>query len=123
MAIRLRLVLADEAASSRVLRVELGRWLAALNIDWPVAMAAVTAVNEAFLNAISHPVGRRDHDVVVEGDLVERELVVHVRDSGLWADPANGGTGYGYRLMGGLMDHVEIDRRPSGTTVTLRTAV
>jgi len=103
------------------MRAELRAWLLAAHIDRVVGDEIVSAVTEAFVNAVEHPVDRAGGQVTVEGEMAGREVVFRVRDQGRWrekVDPSRGH--YGYRLMEAQMDSVDVERSGSGTVVTLR---
>ena len=80
----------------------------------------VLAISEALNNAIEHAYrgsgGSIRLDLGVEGDL----LRIDVADRGRWVEATpSAERGRGLMLMRTLMDDVEIDRAPDGTTVTL----
>lgn len=78
------------------------------------------AVSEAVANAIEHPVAPLDPVVTVEATIVDRTVVVTVRDTGQWREPSTGGLrGRGLNLISALTD-VAVDQTASGTLVTLR---
>ena len=118
---RFDFVVADDPSAGGRLRAELKAWLLAAGADGMVGDEIVSAVTEAFINAVEHPVDRAGKEIVVEGDVSGREVVFSVRDRGRWnptVDPAR--DHYGYRLMAAQMDSVEVERGGSGTVVTLR---
>jgi anti-sigma regulatory factor (Ser/Thr protein kinase) len=120
----LHLVLHGDASAGRVLREEVRQWLAGARVNGATGEAIVSAVSEAFTNAVEHPVERTSDDVAVDGQIESNEVVLRVRDDGRWQhnmDPARGH--YGFRLMEALMDSVVIDRADGGTLVTLRRAI
>jgi anti-sigma regulatory factor (Ser/Thr protein kinase) len=90
-------------------------------IDGRVGSEIATAANEAFLNAVQHPLDRATDQIEVEGEVGSGEVVVRVRDDGLWnaeLDPDRPHFGLG--LIAALTDSVKIEREASGSVVTLR---
>jgi anti-sigma regulatory factor (Ser/Thr protein kinase) len=78
------------------------------------------AVNEACQNAIEHAyaLSPEPFDVRLERD--EGEICVTVRDRGGWRDSQSVDRGRGLPLMRALVDVVDIEQRPTGSTVVLR---
>ena len=117
-------VVVDDPSAGKKLRAELREWLLAADINGVVGDEIVSAVTEAFVNAVEHPVDRAGARVTVEGEMTGGEVVFRVQDQGRWrekVDPTR--DHYGYRLMEAQMDSVEVERGGSGTVVTLRRAV
>lgn len=124
MSLELHVVFSGKASEGRMLRDALRRWLTQAQVNGTAGEDIVSAVCEAFDNAVQHPLERRDADVLVEGEIESSEVVVRVRDHGRWQhhlDPAR--CHYGFRLMEGLMDEVAVERGDQGTVVTLRRAI
>jgi anti-sigma regulatory factor (Ser/Thr protein kinase) len=119
----LHLVVPADPASGKLLRAQLGAWMTSAGVAGRSGMAIATAVTEAFLNAVAHPLEREDDDVVVDCELVSGQLVIRIADHGRWKEPSGDGERYGFRLMEGLMDSVAVERVPAGTVVTLRRTV
>jgi len=117
---RLELSFAAEIESIPVLRRMLGRWLRDAGATRMEIEEIALACSEACANAIEHAYGpapaRLGVSAALEGD---RTAVVLVRDSGSWREARTGHRGRGQVLMNGLMDSVEIDSGPGGTTVRL----
>ncbi len=117
----LLLRLRANASEARRLRDELHAWLRSAGINGSTGAEIAVAVNEAFLNAVEHPLQRRSDEIVVRGGVFARHVVVHVHDEGEWqeeVDPSR--EHYGQQLMAVLMDRVHVERTRGGTTVTLR---
>jgi anti-sigma regulatory factor (Ser/Thr protein kinase) len=113
----------DPSAGSR-LRTELREWLLGAGVNGMVGHEITSAVTEAFVNAVEHPVDRASAQVVVEGEVSGQQFVFRVRDQGRWdeeVDPAR--DHYGYRLMEAQMDSVDVERGAAGTVVTLRRTI
>jgi anti-sigma regulatory factor (Ser/Thr protein kinase) len=117
---RVRLSLAAEARSLATLRRVLGRWLKRTGAGETEIYETLVAVGEACANAIAHayPAGEASFEVEAsrEGELLE----IVVRDHGRWRAARGEERRRGLTLMEQLMERVEIDKRDSGTTVTLR---
>lgn len=82
----------------------------------------VLAACEAVANSMEHAYGPSPHHLVgIEASLRDGELWVTVRDAGRWRPPRHDPTrGRGFEVMRALMDSVDVDPSPRGTTVTLR---
>ena len=118
---RVTLQASGEAAGMFAMRQTLRRWLREQGADAEEAEDVVMACNEACENAIEHgyDFGNDLFDVqfVRDGD----EVAIAVRDRGTWREPQERpGRGRGLPLMRKLMDSVEVQPRPGGTTVLMR---
>ena len=103
------------------LRGDLRAWLAAAGATASEAGDVLIAVGEACANAIEHAGTAPGTTIHVRGTLVDREVVLRIRDEGSWR-PAEQRTerGHGLRLMRVLMDSIEISSAADGTRVELR---
>jgi anti-sigma regulatory factor (Ser/Thr protein kinase) len=116
----LELSLAAEIESIPLLRRVLTRWLADAGAGRLEADEIVLACSEATANAVEHAYGPSQAALSVSVSLeADRTVVVSVRDSGSWREPRAGSQGRGELLMTGLMDNVDVDRSPDGTSVRL----
>ena len=114
-------MLSGDASNAKRLRTELHSWLLGAGINGVVGSDIVGAVSEAFGNAVEHPLGRASDQVVVEGAIASREVVLWVRDDGSWNDAVDGDRPHlGLVMMNQMMNAVEIERGSDGTVVTLR---
>ncbi len=102
------------------LRSRIKAWLRLQGASAVDAGEITLAVNEAATNAVEHAYGLVDADFSVEARLDGQIITVVVRDSGRWREPAGGLRGRGVELMRGLMEDVEVESGPDGTTVVLR---
>jgi serine phosphatase RsbU (regulator of sigma subunit)/anti-sigma regulatory factor (Ser/Thr protein kinase) len=104
------------------LRLRFREWLNPLGLDEAEKMTLITAVNEACANAVEHAYSDEHNPLMrVEAAVVGREMVISVTDTGTWKRPdARTERGRGITIMRELMDHLEINKRPSGTSVTIR---
>ena len=95
------------------------RWLHHADGSEQEIAEITTACGEAATNAIEHTgaVGRSPFEVA--GRLHGRRVEITVQDHGAWRDPRDGDRGRGLSLMRALMDDVEVDPGPKGTTVRL----
>jgi anti-sigma regulatory factor (Ser/Thr protein kinase) len=120
MSPELRLTLTAQASEARQLRSELHAWLLDVGIDGATGHDITLAVNEAFVNAVEHPLQRRDDTVTIRGRHDNSEVIVNVCDHGRWAHDADPSRDhYGQKLMRTLVDRVQIQTGDHGTTVTL----
>jgi anti-sigma regulatory factor (Ser/Thr protein kinase) len=58
--------------------------------------------------------------MVLEAHLADGLLDLTVSDHGAWRSPVDRGGGWGMHLIDGLMDSVDVNRRPGGTVVRMR---
>ncbi|HEU4656010.1 MAG TPA: SpoIIE family protein phosphatase [Capillimicrobium sp.] len=119
----LALALPGERQGLATLRSTLRRWLAEQDAEQQAAEEITMAANEAVQNAIEHAHGLGPEPFEVELVRDGDDVVVQVRDHGRWHDHTSGDRGRGLPLMRALMDDVDIDAKPGGTTVTLRRRV
>jgi anti-sigma regulatory factor (Ser/Thr protein kinase) len=120
MARPLHLTLSADPSEATKLRNELRGWMSEAGINGPTGHDVVLAVDEAFSNAIQHPINRASQEITISGDIFEQRLIVRIADKGRWqtsVDPTR--AHYGHHLMDKLMDRVEIDQHHTGTIVTL----
>jgi anti-sigma regulatory factor (Ser/Thr protein kinase) len=117
---RLDVELVGEPGALSAFRQALRRWLTEAGAAEDEVQDTVMAVNEACQNAIEHAYGLAPEpfDVTLEREL--EEVVVTVRDRGGWREGSSDDRGRGLPLMRALMDAVDIDQRPSGSTIVLR---
>jgi serine phosphatase RsbU (regulator of sigma subunit)/anti-sigma regulatory factor (Ser/Thr protein kinase) len=107
------------------LRQVLREWLQQHISDRREINAVLTTVGEASANAIDHAyTDQRDPLMRVEATRIDDELILNVTDTGRWKTPVPTPTrGRGIAMMDALAERVTIDRRPTGTSVTLRHAL
>jgi anti-sigma regulatory factor (Ser/Thr protein kinase) len=115
-------VVGDES-SLRAFRGMLRRWLAAAGAEPDELHDVTMAANEAIQNAMEHAHGLTRQTVDVTLDCDDGTVAVTVSDKGEWRSPRESSRGRGLPLMRALMDSVEIDPGPLGTTVALRRAL
>lgn len=118
------LFLVQLAATSQAVgrvRESLRSWLDEHRLSPDDQLAMLVAVGEACTNAVEHAYTSRGTNLVrVEACRRDGEVTCCVTDSGAWKDNAvRTARGNGLAIMQELMDHVEIERRPGGTAVTL----
>jgi serine phosphatase RsbU (regulator of sigma subunit)/anti-sigma regulatory factor (Ser/Thr protein kinase) len=116
----LTLDLPAEPSALGQLRRALRAWLARQSVEAEEIERVTLACNEACANAIEHPVDRTTELIRLEADVVDGILSMSVRDTGHWRHPsAPGDRGLGLRLIGELMDEIEVNRAPDGTEVRM----
>jgi anti-sigma regulatory factor (Ser/Thr protein kinase) len=83
----------------------------------------VIAANEALANAIEHGSPSPDAVVTLTARQDEPRVVVAVRDRGQWRTRApRPDRGRGIQVMRAIMDTVDFQPSPNGTTVTMERA-
>jgi anti-sigma regulatory factor (Ser/Thr protein kinase) len=102
------------------LRHTLRRWLREADASPEEAYEILVACGEACANAIEHPHGARTGYLEVEAAYAKGEVDIRVRDSGIWRDSPPPDGGFGLKLIGELMDSVEVARESDGTVVSMR---
>jgi serine phosphatase RsbU (regulator of sigma subunit)/anti-sigma regulatory factor (Ser/Thr protein kinase) len=104
------------------LRGELRAWLQQHVSDRSEINAVLTTVGEASANAIDHAYSdQQDPLMRVEAARVNGDVILNVTDTGRWKAPEpSPERGRGLTMMEALADDVTIDRRSTGTSVTLR---
>ncbi len=107
------------------LRQVMRQWLADAGVAKAVAEDVVLACGEAAANVIEHAYGGTGEGWMdVRMALVRSTLVVSVSDHGRWQAHRSGdGRGRGIRLIGVLMDQVDLHSDDAGTKVTMRKAL
>ena len=118
---RLALDLPSEPSALRSLRALLRRWLTQAEASDVDVHAIVMACSEACTNAIEHAGAAPDETIAFEAILSDGEVDVVVRDRGHWREgrpPSD--QGRGLELIEALMDDVQLEAAPDGTTVRLR---
>src|SRR5918997_1164412 len=103
------------------LRGGLRAWLTSTGATASEAGEVLIAVGEACANAIEHAGAPPGAPIDVRGQLAGREVVLRVRDHGIWrsAQPRSE-RGQELRLMRVLMDDIDISSASDGTRVELR---
>jgi PAS domain S-box-containing protein len=106
------------------LRHDIGPWLARIGVDELTAQSVVLAVSEAAANAMEHGYAFDAAGVTTVTAVFDaagdRELRITVRDRGLWREPpVETDRGRGQGIIESIMDGVQVDRDPEGTTVRM----
>ncbi len=105
------------------MRALLRRWLAHVGASDQEIHEITTACGEAATNAIEHAGSAGGVPFELGGSAEGPEVQITVRDFGAWRDPREGDQGRGLSLIRALMDTVDVEPRPEGTTVRLRRAL
>jgi PAS domain S-box-containing protein len=103
------------------LRALLRRWLEQADADDRDVHAIVMACSEACTNAIEHAGAGSGETIAFEARLEDGAVEISVRDRGRWRDqrpPSD--QGRGLDLIDALMDDVQLESLPDGTTIRLR---
>jgi anti-sigma regulatory factor (Ser/Thr protein kinase) len=117
----LQLRLQARAQSVGLLRERLHLWLDEMGASSDDAFDVSVAVTEAFANAVEHPHEPRLRVVDIEGICRDDVLTVVIRNHGSWREQRGREEGgYSFPLMRELMDGIQVDTQPDGTTITLR---
>jgi PAS domain S-box-containing protein len=118
---RLELELTNDPSALGSLRGLLRRWLAQSAASPSDVYAIVMACSEACTNAIEHAGAAADATIGFVAVLHDGEVDVTVHDHGRWREhrpPSD--QGRGLDLIEALMDDVQVQTGPAGTTVRLR---
>jgi serine phosphatase RsbU (regulator of sigma subunit)/anti-sigma regulatory factor (Ser/Thr protein kinase) len=119
-----RLELSVEASPESLARVRrtFARWLRAVGVEGVDAYELIVACGEACANAVAHayPAGRAQFDVTAVRDGAVVEVVV--RDFGTWREPVSEDS-RGLKLIEQLVDELDVNRSPDGTSVVFRRRV
>jgi PAS domain S-box-containing protein len=118
---KIALEVSNESGGLYAMRQTLRRWLVECGADEDETEDVIMACNEACENAVEHGYGF-GHDLFdVEFADADGDLTVCVRDRGTWREPqVTPDRGRGLPLMRKLMDDVEVQPRPGGTTILMR---
>jgi PAS domain S-box-containing protein len=120
---RLEMELVGEPAALSSFRQALRRWLSEVGAVEQEIHDITMACNEACQNAIEHAYGLSPEPFDVELSRADGSVVIAVRDRGGWREHVSEDRGRGLPLMRALMDEVDIEQRPTGSTVVLRRAL
>jgi PAS domain S-box-containing protein len=104
------------------IRHDLHVWLAGHRVAEQPAANVVLAVAEVLANAVEHAGASAGGISLHAEHLGGRQFRVVVTDGGRWREPAavpDPVRGRGLAIARALVDHVEVDSTPAGTTVTL----
>ena len=114
------LEVSNESGGLFTMRQTLRRWLVERGADEDETEDVVMACNEACENAVEHGYDFGDDLFAVQFTDEDGEIAISVRDHGSWREPEpTPDRGRGLALMRKLMDVVEVQPRPGGTTVQL----
>ena len=103
----LELRIPANADRAYTLRRQLRAWLEEAGVSRDEAFEIVTAVSEAFINAVEHAQDPSSPQIDVTAEVVDNQVTLAVHDRGSWrADPRRPG-GYGLLLMRTFMDDVK----------------
>lgn len=106
-------------ASLAAVRTRLTQWLRSVGASRAQAADVVLACHEACANAVKHA-SRADSSFVVEAALTGEQLVLTVRDQGVWQPPPPQQRGRGLALIEALMTEVEISADAQGTQLRMQ---
>ena len=81
------------------------------------------AWSEACTNVVLHAYGSRNKTFTARAALEPGSISLQISDHGKWREPRVGRGGRGLTVMRQLCDELLIERRPDGTTVTMRRAL
>jgi PAS domain S-box-containing protein len=115
----LRLRVPAEPEALQQVRRRLRRWLETAGAPDDVRDDVVVATSEAVSNSVRHAYGPSSAWVEIEGELIDGEVRIVVRDQGHWRPPRGEG-GRGIDLMQACMASVDIRHDPDGTVVRMR---
>ena len=117
---KVSLEVSNESSGLFTMRQTLRRWLVEHGADSDETEDVIMACNEACENSIEHGYDCGDDLFGVEFTHDAGEIAISVRDHGTWREPRESpDRGRGLPLMRKLMDVVEVQPRPGGTTVRM----
>jgi anti-sigma regulatory factor (Ser/Thr protein kinase) len=116
----LELEVSGEPGALKSTRDTLRVWLAETDADQDEIDDITMACNEACENVVEHAYGLGQDPFHVVLQRSGRDISIRVRDRGTWQTTTGPDRGRGLELMRRLMDDVEVQQSPSGTTVELR---
>ena len=118
MSDRFAVELPTEPEALASMRAVLRRWLRHVDGTEHEIAEVVTACGEAATNAIEH--AGTGVPFEISGQANGRTVEIEVRDHGGWRPPREGDRGRGISLMQALMDTVDVEPTPDGTTVRMQ---
>jgi PAS domain S-box-containing protein len=118
MSDRFAVELPTEPEALASMRAVLRRWLRHVDGSEHEIAEVVTACGEAATNAIEH--AGTGVPFEISGQANGRTVEIEVRDHGGWRPPRDGDRGRGISLMQALMDTVDVEPTPDGTTVRMQ---
>jgi serine phosphatase RsbU (regulator of sigma subunit)/anti-sigma regulatory factor (Ser/Thr protein kinase) len=117
----LELELPAEPESVPIARHRLERWLLETGEGRDDVLAIKLAVSEACANAVEHAYGpERGRTFRLLAERSAGAVVVQVSDCGTWRAPRGAQRGLGLPMIKQLVDAVDVERTPAGTTVRMR---
>jgi FixJ family two-component response regulator/anti-sigma regulatory factor (Ser/Thr protein kinase)/putative methionine-R-sulfoxide reductase with GAF domain len=116
---RLSLTLPAEPEALITARRALRNWLYEIGTGPDTLYDITLATGEACTNAIEHAYAPGEASFDLEGTYADEEIRIVVRDYGSWRPPRGQNRGRGLKLMETLMDHVNVQRGATGTTVEM----
>jgi anti-sigma regulatory factor (Ser/Thr protein kinase) len=117
----LQLRLQAQPNSAQLLRQRLYLWLDELGARGEEIFDVSLASTEAFANAIEHPHEPKANVIDIDGSFSDGAITIIVRDYGSWRQQRQRDEGgYGFPLMRQLMNTVEVDTRPDGTSIRMQ---
>lgn len=119
-----RLRLPAEPSSVREARHAVTQYLAWAGIDRPETYDVALACTEAVANAVEHGHPGGEGEVTLEAEVAAGVVTVRVTDQGSWSDtPPDADRGRGLAIIERVMDGLEIERRRTGTMLTMRRTI
>src|SRR5262245_39891744 len=94
-------------------------WLDQVGVSQDEAFEIVTAVSEAFVNAVEHAQNPSSPQIDVTAVVTDGGVMLAVRDHGSWRKEPRRPGGYGLLLMRTFMSTVEVHSASGTTTVTM----
>jgi anti-sigma regulatory factor (Ser/Thr protein kinase) len=114
------LEVSGEAGALKRMRDTLRLWLSETDAEQEEIDDITMACNEACENVVEHAYGLGDDPFHVVFERSGRDISIRVRDRGTWQTSTGPDRGRGLQLMRRLMDGVDVQQGPSGTTVRLQ---
>lgn len=105
------------------IRDTIERWLLANMVPPGSIEDTVIAVNEAAANAVEHAYGPGAGTFHIRAAINDGKIHVSVADKGGWRDHVPSDHGRGLMLIRSLMNEVDLERTPSGTTIRMARSI
>jgi anti-sigma regulatory factor (Ser/Thr protein kinase) len=116
---RIVLELTADPDALRTMRRTVARWLERAGVSAEESHEVQVACHEISSNSIEHGYRFGDEIVRVEAELDADTLTMAISDTGTWREPRESDRGRGLILTRALMETVDVETGPGGTTIRM----